>query len=180
MENLGINSNRQTRVEKKSDNFFTPGWLVDKINYFYEGAIDLDPCADNLKRIPARLHYTFADDGLKQEWRGNIFCNPPYSKSKDCKIVLWVNKGCEAFYKNQRVLLLLPASLDTKWGQTILELNHATPFCSILFFAGRIKFLNSDYLVTTGGGRFASMLVYLALDNHMKFGNVFGGYGVII
>ncbi len=34
------------------------------------GAIDLDPCADDGKRIPARQHYTAADDGLQKEWNG--------------------------------------------------------------------------------------------------------------
>lgn len=180
MDNLDTNLDRQARFDNETDHLFTPGWLVDKIVYFYEGDIDLDPCADSLKRIPAAKHYTFADDGLNQEWNGNIYCNPPYSRSKDSNLEKWVNKGLEAHYSHQRVLLLLPASLDTKWGQTILKLNHETLWCSILFFAGRIKFLNSDYLVTKGGGRFASMLVYFGTQRHKRFNSVFSQYGVII
>jgi hypothetical protein len=64
MVNCCTNSEHQTKADKASDNFFTPGWLVDKISYFYEGKIDLDPCADRLKRIPATKHYRFLDDGL--------------------------------------------------------------------------------------------------------------------
>ena len=41
--------------------------------------LDLDPCADNHKHVPAKVHYTKADDGLTCEWIGKVFMYSSYS-----------------------------------------------------------------------------------------------------
>ena len=180
MDNLVINSEAQARFDSSSDNFYTPGWLVDQINYFYEGSIDLDPCADPLKRIPADKHYCFHDNGLKQKWKGNIFCNPPYSRSRSTSIDRWLAKTMLAYEEGHEVLLLLPTNLDTKWGQSILDSNQKKGDCKILFVRGRIKFLNSDYSISKSPGRFSSILVYFGRERQWRFYNVFSRHGVIV
>lgn len=180
MVNTVTNSGKQARVDIPSDNFYTPGWLVDQINYFFDGRIVLDPCADPLKRIPASNHYCFPDNGLKQKWKGNIFCNPPYSKTSYSDIGMWVAKAMEAFDGGNEVLLLLPANMDTKWAHKILQVNQSEQHCRLLFFRGRIKFLNSSYFETKGSGRFSSMLVYLGKDRSLRFNNIFGDFGEVL
>lgn len=46
------------------------------------GDIDLDPASsDEAQRIiQAAQYFTKADDGLKQEWRGRVWLNPPYAQ----------------------------------------------------------------------------------------------------
>jgi hypothetical protein len=40
---------------------------------------DLDPCAPIIRPWPiARKHFTIIDDGLKQQWFGRVWLNPPY------------------------------------------------------------------------------------------------------
>lgn len=54
----------------------TPSHIVNLVTQVL-GAIDLDPCADDGKRIPVCQHYTTAADGLQKQWNGRLFINPP-------------------------------------------------------------------------------------------------------
>lgn len=56
------------------DEWLTPPEILRAL-----GDFDLDPCASiNRPWDTARRHYTVTDDGLKQEWFGRVWCNPPY------------------------------------------------------------------------------------------------------
>jgi len=46
------------------------------------GGIDVDPAThlDAQKKIKASVCYTVENDGLKQEWPGRVWMNPPYSQ----------------------------------------------------------------------------------------------------
>lgn len=173
------------RTDKPSDLFFTPDWLVDEILEFYDGEIDLDPSADCKKHIPANQHYTFEDNGLEKPWFGKVFCNPPYSKSKFTSLELWVRQALihQACCQTNQCLLLIPANTDTKWAQMLLKKKWGSEiqktWISILFFEGRISFLNADYEPSRSSGRFASMMVYLG-DDRLRFTQQFKKFGTII
>lgn len=64
----------------------TPQDFFDKWNAKYH--FDLDVCAtpDNAK---CATYFTKAQDGLKQEWRGKCWTNPPYGR----EISAWVKKA---------------------------------------------------------------------------------------
>ncbi len=59
-----------------SDSWCTPRWLCDALGYF-----DLDPCSNARSHVNAEVRYdlTRGQDGLKLEWYGSTFVNPPYS-----------------------------------------------------------------------------------------------------
>ncbi|HWP53591.1 MAG TPA: DNA N-6-adenine-methyltransferase [Pyrinomonadaceae bacterium] len=53
------------------------------------GRFDLDPCAPIIRPWPtADQHYTIADDGLKQQWTGRVWMNPPFG----AKARVWLKK----------------------------------------------------------------------------------------
>lgn len=54
--------------------WITPRFVLDAL-----GRFDLDPCQSLTQPWPcADNGYTVVDDGLKQEWLGRCFVNPPY------------------------------------------------------------------------------------------------------
>lgn len=58
------------------DEWITPKFILDALAPF-----DLDPCAPVVRPWPmAANHFTVADDGLTQPWRGFVWCNPPYGR----------------------------------------------------------------------------------------------------
>src|SRR3990167_8479372 len=44
------------------------------------GAFDLDVCADGSNTKVPDNYYTVEQDGLRQQWRGQCWANPPYAK----------------------------------------------------------------------------------------------------
>lgn len=64
------------RSVKATDEWYTPKELIDSL-----GEFDLDPCAP-MKPLwrTAKVMYNKEDDGLKQNWGGRVWLNPPYSR----------------------------------------------------------------------------------------------------
>ena len=51
---------------------YTPAHVLDLVVQIM-GGIDLDPCADPGRRVPAAAHYTAEDDGLSRPWVGKVY-----------------------------------------------------------------------------------------------------------
>jgi phage N-6-adenine-methyltransferase len=167
-----LKSNSQSPISdnpksKPSDCWYTPPHIIELVLQVL-GQIDLDPCADDGKHIPASQHFTAADDGLNQDWHGHVYMNPPYS----CPGV-WMAK-LQAEIESGRVssaIALVPAATDTNWLSPVLKQQ---PVC---FWKGRIKFLDADYK-PKAAARQSHVLVYWG-ENWEKFREVFDGYGFV-
>jgi phage N-6-adenine-methyltransferase len=109
----------------KSDTWETPQKLFDKYDAIYRFETDVCALPENAK---CKNYFTPEEDGLKQEWTGVCWCNPPYGK----RIGQWVEKGAKSF---ATVVMLLPARTDTKWFH-----DYCLPLGKIEFLRGRIKF----------------------------------------
>ena len=61
-------------VANKTVEWYTPKWIFNALNLKF----DLDPCqpVGGIDWIPANKYYTIEDDGLKQDWSGNVWLNP--------------------------------------------------------------------------------------------------------
>lgn len=118
-----------------TDQWETPQEFFEQLNNEFH--FTLDPCADEANHKCDR-YFTKEQDGLKQDWSGEIvFCNPPYGR----KVGKWVEKCFREVYQGncKCVVLLLFANTDTKWFHDWIY-NRA----EIRFIKGRLKF---------GGGR---------------------------
>ncbi|NES02009.1 MAG: hypothetical protein F6K22_03700 [Okeania sp. SIO2F4] len=151
---------------KSSDCWYTPPEIVELLKKVL-GNIDLDPCSDDGKHIPAKLHYTATEDGLNQQWQGKVFINPPYSCPGK-----WIEKLISEINDSNvtEAIALLPASTDTKWFATLWN----QPIC---FWKGRIKFLDTNYQPQLPA-RQSHCLVYWG-ENADKFNKVFSEYGEV-
>jgi len=66
------------RHSSENSEFMTPQWLTDWSHHVM-GGIDLDPASSEAanRTVRAKRIFTKADNGLFQEWHGNVFLNPP-------------------------------------------------------------------------------------------------------
>lgn len=109
----------------KTDSWATPSDFFEELNKEFGFEIDVCALPENAK---CNKFYTPDDDGLKQEWIGNCWCNPPYGR----EIGKWVKKAAES---NTLVVMLLPARTDTKWFH-----EYIYGKAEIRFVKGRLKF----------------------------------------
>lgn len=107
-----------------SDNWATPDYFYNKLNE--EFGFDFDPCPYNTGKLEF--------DGLKIEWGGVNYVNPPYSQKLKEQFVL---KAIEESKKGKVCVMLLPVSTSTK-----LFHDHIQPNANeIRFVKGRVKFI---------------------------------------
>jgi len=104
------------------------------------GEIDLDPATHPKaqKRVKATRFYTKAEDGLRQEWRGRVWLNPPYGR---VDVALFVEKLLD-HYQRQEVtaaILLTHNYTDTKWFHAAVAVSAA-----VCFTRGRIYFEDNE------------------------------------
>jgi phage N-6-adenine-methyltransferase len=123
--------NTEVMFSSKSDMWETPQDFFDKLNEEFHFTVDVCAIPENAK---CEKFFSPENDGLKQEWEGVCWCNPPYGR----KIGLWVEKAYLASTWGATVVMLLPARTDTKWFHEYIY-NKA----EIRFIKGRLKFGNS-------------------------------------
>jgi hypothetical protein len=139
-----MDTRQQRNPSVSSDERYTPQWIIDAL-----GPFDLDPCAPLPNKRPydiAPTCYTEHDDGLKQEWHGTVWLNPPCSRKL---LTQFVMKMAE---HNNGIALLVNRT-DNVLFQDIIFQKAA----SLLFMRNRVKFTRPDG--TTGNPFFGSVLV---------------------
>ena len=70
-------------------------------------------------------------DGLKSEWGGRNYVNPPYGR----ELPKWIKKGFEQWKKGKTVVFLIPSRTDTQWWH-----EYCMKATEIRFIKGRLKF----------------------------------------
>lgn len=107
-----------------SDEWLTPPELISSL-----GSFDLDPCTPEVMPWQtAAVRYTAMQDGLRCEWFGRVWMNPPYSD-----ILPWMKRLSD----HGNGYALVWSKTDTAAFQ-----RYVFPTAdSIFFFFGRLKFL---------------------------------------
>ena len=122
--------NTNVMFSSKTDDWETPQDLFDKLNQEFE--FNLDVCATRENR-KCRNFYDKELDGLKQDWHGVCWMNPPYGR----EIGKWVQKAYEESLTGSTVVCLLPSRTDTKWWHDYCMRGE------VRFIKGRLRFGNS-------------------------------------
>lgn len=125
-----------------SNEWETPQKLFDELANEFDFIHDLAASKENAK---CTFYYTIEDNALslrwhklqERDWIGDsaLWLNPPYSNIKD-----WVQKAYEENLKGAKIVMLIPARVDTRWFHAYIYHN---PKVEIRFIKGRLKFSNS-------------------------------------
>lgn len=117
------------RTSKATDEWYTPKELITSL-----GEFDLDPCAPVEPLWPtAKVMFNKNDDGLKQQWNGRVWLNPPYSRPL---IEIFLRRMAE--HNNGMVLLF--NRLDSAMMQDVV-LKKAS---AMKFLRKRVRFYRPD------------------------------------
>lgn len=119
----------KAKMTSNRDDWETPQDFFEKYDSQYH--FDLDVCASE-QNAKCKRYFTKSQDGLKQEWKGKCWMNPPYGKA----ISLWMKKAMEAVFNGaaELVVCLVPARTDTRWWHDYAMNGEIT------FIRGRLKF----------------------------------------
>lgn len=145
---LPINHRAQGTGENE---WYTPSEYIGAVRKVL-GTIDLDPASSYLanKTVQATRIFSIRDDGLRQDWDGNIWLNPPYSQPH---IEDFIRKLVREFSdgRTKQAIALTHNYTDTAW------FHHAANNCqAICFTRGRISFVSpsGDKAAPTQGQAF--------------------------
>jgi site-specific DNA-methyltransferase (adenine-specific) len=128
---MGTSMSRAYMPPSATDDWATPRDLFNVLNENHR--FDLDVAASSTNALCTEWfgldHPDEARrDGLKADWYGHVWCNPPYGRViKD-----WVLKASQ---HHDLVVMLLPARTDTRWFHELV-----LPNADVKFIKGRLKF----------------------------------------
>lgn len=107
--------------------WYTPAYIFEQLGIEF----DLDVCAPagGIPWIPAKRYFSLEDDGLKQEWIGNVWMNPPYGRETK----VWLKK----FVEHGNGIAFVFSRTDNKWFH-----DYCAKADAINFLQGRTKFVD--------------------------------------
>lgn len=118
--------NTALMFSSKTNEWGTPQALFDELDQEFH--FTLDPCSTH-ENAKCEKHYTAEDNGLSQDWTGEVvFCNPPYGR----EIPKWVEKAAAS---HATTVMLIPARTDTRYFHDWIYGK-----AEIRFLRGRVRF----------------------------------------
>jgi len=122
----------KNKFDSAKQEWTTPNDLFRALDARYHFATDLAADAENTK---CEKFFDEEADGLRQEWHGPCWLNPPYGCRKS-KLKDWIVKAYnESNAGRCRVVMLIPARTNTTWFR-----DYCMKAEEVLFICGRPKF----------------------------------------
>ena len=111
-----------------NNEWYTPSEWIEMARQTM-GSIDVDPasCEMAQQTVQASEWYDQERDGLKQEWQGNVWLNPPYARGL---IDAFIEKLAEQFQSGiaKQAIVLVDNRTDTRWFQVLCSIASAVAF----------------------------------------------------
>lgn len=158
---IGVKKRLDVHYSSESDDWTTPPEIIERTQKTL-GQIDLDPCSPEVPTIPAAHTFTKDADGLRFDWCGKVYMNPPYGR----EIGAWVEKLAAEYRaaRTKEAVALVPARVDTDWFRTFRDF-------AVCFIDGRLKFSGHS-----NSAPFPSCVIYLG-KNIARFQEAFSDMG---
>ena len=153
--------------------WYTPSEYIESARAVM-GGIDLDPASSEIanRTVKAAKYYTKEDDGLKQEWTGKVWMNPPYAQP----LIRQFSEAVSERYRSGKIdeaIVLVNNATETGWFQTMVKESSA-----ICFPRTRIRFLDMDGN-PSGAPLQGQAILYFGFDKNV-FKNEFSKYGAVV
>ena len=138
------------------------------------GGIDCDPASSEIanQTVGARTFHTAETNGLKQQWHGRVWMNPPYAQP-----LVW--EFCDAAASKfesgeiDQAIVLVNNGTETQWFQRLLSASSA-----VCFPRSRIKFMDPQGN-PSGAPLQGQAIVYMG-ENVDAFAHTFGKEGAVL
>lgn len=166
---LQLTKNVHVSNNSGENEWYTPTNIIEAARKTL-GSIDLDPASSELanKNIKADLFFTEEENGLEQEWRGNVWLNPPYSQPE---ISDFSKAVVEKRNDYNQILVLVNNATETEWLQNMLEIASG-----VCFIKRRIKFI--DKLGNPSGSPLQGQVIIYIGNNPKIFFENFNELGI--
>lgn len=122
---MPINSGMMSSV---MDDWSTPPEFFKRVNDEFNFTLDVCASECNAK---CEKYFTESDDGLRKEWVGICWMNPPYGRD----ILDWMEKAYSSWRKGAVVVCLVPCRTDTVWWH-----SYVMRAPQVRLIRGRLKF----------------------------------------
>ncbi len=151
-----MEKSKKSMGSHQSARMVTDVWLTPPGILRALGDFDLDPCAPITRPWDmAKQHYTILDDGLRQNWNGRVWCNPPYGQ----EAAKWLDK----LAAHGNGIALIFARTETK-----MFFDHVwNKADALLFIEGRLHFHHPDGRQARANSGAPSVLIAYG-DNNVK------------
>jgi len=115
--------------------WYTPPFIIETAKSVM-GNIDLDPASSRLANeiVGAKEFYTIEDDGIKKDWHGKVWLNPPYSQPDISNFAKAVTHK-----KYDEIMILVNNATETDWFRMMADISKV-----ICFINKRVKFIDRD------------------------------------
>ena len=155
------------------NDWYTPPHII-AIGRATMGSIDTDPASCELanQTVMADVFYDEKQNGLIQQWSGNVWLNPPYSQPQ---IGNFIASAIEKYRKQEisQCCILVNNATETKWFQEILNACDA-----VCFLSQRVKFI--DKAGNPTGAPLQGQAVLYMGNKIKEFVNQFSIAGVVL
>ena len=115
--------------------WYTPKHIIESVKAVM-GEIDLDPASSEMANgiVQAKDYYTTKDDGLRQDWHGRVWLNPPYSQPEITNFAKAVTSK-----SYDEIMILVNNATETDWFRMMAEPSNA-----ICFINKRLRFIDKN------------------------------------
>jgi hypothetical protein len=156
-----------------NNEWYTPAEYIEAARAVL-GEIYLDPASSDIaqKTVKAKIYFTAEDDGLRYQWDGRVWMNPPYASELIGK---FAEKLVNHFAGGDvpEAVVLVNNATETGWFQSMLD--YASAVC---FVRRRIKFVDQNGN-PSGAPLQGQAILYLG-DDPARFTQHFAPFGAIL
>lgn len=115
----------------ESDEWYTPRYIFDAIVLTFD--LDVSAPKEGPRYVPAKQWLTAEQDGLRSDWHGLVWMNPPFGHQRHKR--LWLTK----FFLHGNGIALVPDRTSAPWWQNFAPIAEL-----VCFVAPKIKFERPD------------------------------------